>query len=118
MKKISIAKLLLFATGYMTLHWPCANATIPVFRQGMDTILMNSQSVLVYPNPVMTALQIRSRKPIQQLILYAMDGSTIKKVATTGKQHQLYVQDIKSGAYMLNTIFEDGTRTSKMIIKQ
>ncbi|NLR81171.1 T9SS type A sorting domain-containing protein [Chitinophaga eiseniae] len=118
MKKISIAKLLLFATGYMMLHWPCANATTPVFRQELDTISMNSRSVLVYPNPVMAALNIQSRKPIQQLILYAMDGRTIKKVATRGKRNQLYVQDIKSGAYMLNTIFEDGTRTSKMIIKQ
>ena len=117
MKKISIAKLSLAAGCMMMLHWPRANATI-LPPQGIDSIAGNSRSVLVYPNPVMASLNMQSHKPIQQLILYAMDGRTIKKVATCGKRNQLYVQDIKNGAYMLNTIFEDGTRTSKMIIKQ
>jgi|GEM_PF-2019525 len=118
MKKKTIAKLSL-ATGcmMMMLHWPRANATI-LPPQGMDSIAGNSRSVLVYPNPVMAALNIQSRKPVQQLILYSMDGKAVKKVTTTGKRNQLYVQDIMSGAYMLKTIFEDGTRTSKMIIKQ
>lgn len=118
MKKITSAKLLLLVIGCIMLHWPRANATILPCRQGMDSISMNNRSVLVYPNPVIASLNIRSRKPVQQLILYAMDGKTIKKVTTTGKNNQLSVQDLKSGAYMLNTIFEDGTKTSKMIIKQ
>lgn len=117
MKKISTTKSLLFAIGYIMLHWPMANATIRPTRQGIDSI-MNRRAVLVYPNPVIASLTIQSRKPIQQLVLYTMDGKAVKRVMTTGKNNQLYVQDIQRGAYMLNTIFEDGTKTSKMIIKQ
>ncbi|MFY0254425.1 hypothetical protein ACDQ55_10775 [Chitinophaga sp. 30R24] len=36
MIKIGLAKWLLLATGYMMLHWPCANATIRFGRQGID----------------------------------------------------------------------------------
>ncbi|WP_436491297.1 T9SS type A sorting domain-containing protein [Chitinophaga sp. ARDCPP14] len=118
MKKVSIEKLLLLVIGCWMLHWPCANATIRPMRQDIDSLLMLQRSVKVYPNPVVSSLTIQSRKSIQQLILYAMDGKTIKRVAVTGKNNQLDVQDIQRGAYMLNTIFADGTTTSKMIIKQ
>lgn len=118
MKKISIVKSLLFVIGCLMLHWPMANATIRPTRQGIDSIMMDRRSVLVYPNPVIAALNIKSRQSIQQLVLYTMDGKPIKKMTATGKNNQMYVRDIQRGAYMLNTIFEDGTRTSKMIIKQ
>jgi Secretion system C-terminal sorting domain len=118
MKKISTTKSLLFVIGCMMLHWPVANATIRPVRQGVDSIIMNRRAVLVYPNPVTASLTIQSRKPVLQLVLYTMDGKAVKRMTTTGKNNQLYVQDIQRGAYMLNTIFEDGTKTSKMIIKQ
>lgn len=118
MKKVSIAMLLLFVIGCWMLHWHGANATIRSMRQDMDSLLMLQRSVKVYPNPVISSLTIQSRKSIHQLVLYAMDGKTIKRVAGSGKNNQLDVQDIQRGAYMLNTIFEDGTTTSKMIIKQ
>lgn len=118
MKNISTTKSLLFAIGYMMLHWPVANATIRPVRQGIDSILTDRRSVLIYPNPVIAALTVQSRKPVKQLILYTMDGKAVKRMTTTGKSNQLYVRDIQRGAYMLNTIFEDGTKTSKMIIKQ
>lgn len=118
MKKVSIAMLLLFVVGCWMLHWPRANATTRPLRQDIDSLLMLQRSVKVYPNPVISSLTIQSRKSIHQLVLYAMDGKTIKRVAGSGKNNQLDVQDIQRGAYMLNTIFEDGTTTSKMIIKQ
>lgn len=118
MKKVSIAMLLLFVIGYWMLHWPRANAATRPIRQDIDSLLMLQSSVKVYPNPVISSLTIQSRKSIHQLVLYAMDGKTIKRVAGSGKYNQLDVQDIQRGAYMLNTIFEDGTTTSKMIIKQ
>lgn len=118
MKNNSTTKSLLFVIGCMMLHWPMANATIRPARQGIDSIIMNRRAVLVYPNPVIASLTIQSHKPVQQLVLYTMDGKAVKRVITTGKNNQLSVQDIQRGAYMLNTIFEDGTKTSKMIIKQ
>lgn len=118
MKKISIAMLLLFVIGCWMLHWPRANATSRPMRQDIDSLLMLQRSVKVYPNPVISSLTIQSKKSIHQLVLYAMDGKTIRRVAGSGKNNQLDVQDLQRGAYMLNTIFEDGTTTSKMIIKQ
>jgi len=118
MKKVSIAMLLLFAIGCWMLHWPRANATTRPMRQDIDSLLMLQRSVKVYPNPVISSLTIQSKKSIHQLVLYAMDGKTIRRVAGSGKNNQLDVQDLQRGAYMLNTIFEDGTTTSKMIIKQ
>ncbi|HEY9260559.1 T9SS type A sorting domain-containing protein [Chitinophaga sp.] len=118
MKKISTTKLLLVAIGCMMLHWPPANATIRTAYQGIDSIMRSRRAVLVYPNPVIGSLTVQSRQPIQQLVLYTMDGKAVKRVMTNGKNNQLSVQDIQRGAYMLNTIFEDGTKTSKLIIKQ
>jgi len=118
MKKISIVKLILLAIGCLMLHWPKANATIRPVRQEIDSIMADRRSVLVYPNPVISSLQVKSRKPIQQLVLYAIDGKPVKRMAATGISNRLNVQDIQRGAYMLKTIFEDGTKTSKMIIKQ
>ncbi|PSL47533.1 putative secreted protein (Por secretion system target) [Chitinophaga niastensis] len=117
MKKMK-KKILLLIIGCALLHWPRANATTYVCRQGIDSLLNSARAVVVYPNPVVNALHVRSGKGIQELVLYAMDGRMVKKVTSTGKSNQLYLSDLQCGAYMLNAIFEDGTKTSKMIIKQ
>ncbi|NSL90393.1 T9SS type A sorting domain-containing protein [Chitinophaga solisilvae] len=87
-------------------------------RQGIDSLVNSARSITAFPNPVAASLRVQSVKRIRELVIYAMDGRQVKQFRKPGNDNMMRVADLQQGPYLLRATFEDGTGTSKMIIKQ
>ncbi len=99
------------------LHVASARAAAHCPRQGIDSLL-NRQRIYVYPNPVATALKVETVKLIKEMAIFSAEGRLVKQQGRSGNNSLLPVPELPHGAYILRIVFEDGTRASKMIIKQ
>lgn len=109
--------ILLIVTAAL-LHGSSSRAATHSCRQGIDSLVNSRKTITTYPNPVTVAVMVKSVQPIRELIIYAMDGRQVRRIHPPGKNNLVEVADLVQGPYVLNAIFVDGTRTSKMIIKQ
>lgn len=100
------------------LHVASAHAAEHRYRQGIDSLLNRNRSVAVYPNPFNASLKVESARMIRELVLYSTDGRLMKHSEGSGKHHLLALAGLQHGPYILQVVFDDGTKTSKMIIKQ
>ncbi|WP_212006459.1 T9SS type A sorting domain-containing protein [Chitinophaga sp. HK235] len=110
--------LLAFIITAALLHGRKAHAAAHSCRQGIDSLLNSARSIAAFPNPVTASLHVQSVKTMRELVIYALDGRQVRKIHTPGKHNLVEVSGLEQGPYLLKAIFEDGTRTSKMIIKQ
>ncbi|MGN7822703.1 T9SS type A sorting domain-containing protein [Chitinophaga varians] len=110
--------LLAFIITAALLHGGITHAAAHSCRQGIDSLLNSARSITAYPNPASVSVHVKSVKELRELVIYGLDGRQVRRIATPGKDHMVQVSGLAQGSYMLRALFEDGTRTSKMIIKQ
>ncbi|MBC9932628.1 T9SS type A sorting domain-containing protein [Chitinophaga qingshengii] len=110
--------LLAFIISAALLHGGITRAAAHSCRQGIDSLLNAARTITAYPNPATASVHIKSVKNLRELVIYALDGRQVRRVALPGKDHLVQVSGLEQGPYLLRALFEDGTRTSKMIIKQ
>ncbi|SJZ49494.1 Por secretion system C-terminal sorting domain-containing protein [Chitinophaga eiseniae] len=110
--------LLAFIITAALLHGVFPRAAATSCRQGIDSLVNSARSITAYPNPASVSVRVKSAKNLRELVIYALDGRQVRRVAAPGKDNLVPVSGLGQGPYMLRALFEDGTRTSKMIIKQ
>lgn len=92
---------------------------IPDFSKAhnlMMSVKENDKAQFVlYPNPTQNEIYISSDKLIQQIEVLNFEGKLLKKLNVKEK---LSLNELPIGVYMIKVNFEDGSSTSKKIIKR
>ncbi len=73
-----------------------------------------SPAIGVYPNPVEDELYINTNKKIAEANLYSLDGRLVQTI----KNFPIGIKHIPKGNYLIQVLFEDGTRIFKKIQKK
>lgn len=74
----------------------------------------NVSEINIYPNPVKDILQIDSKKPIERVQLFSMDGKKI----LSGNSSEIIVSSLSAGNYVLIIQSSDGNILTKKIVKE
>ncbi len=72
----------------------------------------------LYPNPVKDEIQVFSSGFVKSYMLYNTLGATIKEGIFNARQGSLDLSMLHPGVYLLELTFEDGTKTSKKLVKK
>ncbi len=76
----------------------------------------NSGKLIMAPNPVENDLYISADKAISSLTIFDANGRALSTVE--GPQSIVSVSELETGNYFIEVNYEDGTRTTKQIIKK
>lgn len=79
--------------------------------------LKNKNNVVIYPNPVSSGFKIKSDKKIREVIVRGIDGRVLKILRNIDFNGNILIGDMSKGMYLIETIFDDLSRDSKVIIK-
>lgn len=82
---------------------------------GVDKI--NDIAFAMYPNPADVEIYLEADTKMETIAIYNMLGQTVKQVNSNANQQTINVQDLQSGAYIIEVIAE-GKRLSKQLIKK
>jgi serine protease AprX len=93
---------------------------IPNFELAHNTLMPvvdmdSSNSVVVYPNPTSTLLNIQSEGEIQGLQLLSVEGKIVRKY---GNQSQLNLAELPKGVYILKVRLKNGKTEIKKVVKK
>ncbi|OWK73772.1 hypothetical protein CBW16_09765 [Flavobacteriaceae bacterium JJC] len=87
--------------------------------QSAPTLAVNSaykDQISVYPNPVQDFIHLTDSKNVVKIVITDISGKMVKSVDTPSVS--IDVSKLKSGNYIANIIFADGTQQSHKIIKK
>ncbi|MBU4537602.1 MAG: T9SS type A sorting domain-containing protein [Weeksellaceae bacterium] len=90
-----------------------------VITQAAPTLAVNGVSknqISVYPNPVQDVIQLSDSKNVVKMLITDFSGKMVKSIDTPSASTD--VSGLKSGNYIANIIFADGTQQSHKIIKK
>jgi hypothetical protein len=77
--------------------------------------ILNSASVLVYPNPFLDQLTISSQTELQKIELLQANGSLISVNEITGKEFTLETNELINGIYFLQVTTSNGKEIIKIL---
>ncbi|HPF11279.1 MAG TPA: T9SS type A sorting domain-containing protein [Flavobacteriaceae bacterium] len=72
----------------------------------------------IYPNPVYDAFQVNSNTIIKSILFYNAQGAKIREYKLNATRGEFDISSLVSGVYMLEITFEDGSKTSKKMVKE
>ena len=75
---------------------------------------LNSQTITVFPNPVINTLQINTTAPIKSAYIYNLQGQKLIQTNST----TIDMSNLSKGMYIIEIITNDGSHLVKKIIKQ
>jgi hypothetical protein len=80
--------------------------------------IQNTNSVDVYPNPASRTVMIESQLPIENCILYSIDGAIVKAINLDqpSQRKMIHLDGIKPGMYLLNIQYPGSGEETKRII--
>lgn len=76
----------------------------------------NSTSFRIYPNPFSSQINIESQEQIQEIGIYSIQGSLIKKVRRTDLS-SIMTSDIQPGFYLLVAYLKNGGEIIRKVVK-
>ena len=75
--------------------------------------------VQLYPNPVTKSLTISNAENVKTVIFTNIIGQTVKEIKLTGQsQYFIYVDDLKTGIYLVTIQDTNGERVVHRVVKQ
>ena len=91
-----------------------------------DTIYLNGpptsvyeevedHSILVFPNPVLDELNVKSVASLQHLTVYGLDGVLLRQEFISGYEYTMDIGDLISGMYVVRVVSDEGIRVQKMM---
>ncbi|KAF5058942.1 hypothetical protein DSECCO2_341430 [anaerobic digester metagenome] len=83
---------------------------------GVGTGIVETGSVVVYPNPASESVTISNCNGAN-VLLFTMDGSLKLQARITGDSHRLNLNKLASGTYLLVIQTGDGIKQQKLIVK-
>ena len=88
-------------------------ATLSIKNPDADRVMLK-----VYPNPTMENLYVDASHRMDKLILYNSFGQIVfKNLDVKSDYHQLDMQNLSSGIYILRAVFGEKEQTMKIVKK-
>ncbi|SEQ97109.1 Por secretion system C-terminal sorting domain-containing protein [Hyunsoonleella jejuensis] len=81
----------------------------------LSTDYFNKTNFKVYPNPAKDVINISSKFSIENIQLFNVLGH---KVLEVSKTHQLNIENLKSGVYLLKVFNDNNTATRRIVIQK
>jgi hypothetical protein len=75
-----------------------------------------TSAVMIYPNPVVSNLNIKADAQIRSVELLNLMGQSVYKYDVNAETHQINTSDLNSGIYMIKVDLENSTLTRKINI--
>ncbi len=87
------------------------------FERGVIDGLMSMNSVArIYPNPARTSLRVETTLPVEEMVLYAMNGQCMMKIQAPKSSQDIEVDKLPEGVYFLSILQEGKLYYSKVVI--
>jgi len=83
----------------------------------IDVDNLDESSVMTFPNPANTELNIVSETVVGQVTFTNIAGQTVKSVDVNGKSAKISLENLNAGLYFVNINTENSTITQKVIVK-
>ncbi|MGV3631988.1 MAG: YCF48-related protein [Bacteroidota bacterium] len=92
----------------------CDNATITFTVENTTGLEEHQYITQLYPNPVNDVLSIQTQQAVKSMRIFDLNGKELLSACGTTILH---VEKIHTGTYLLEVVFENGTRTRGTFIK-
>lgn len=76
---------------------------------------LTSVEYSIYPNPTSKFLNVNAKNRIEKITVYNLAGQEVMKLAPTGKNAALDVSSLAKGTYVLQTVINGKTQTTKFV---
>ncbi|MCX6236233.1 MAG: alpha-amylase family glycosyl hydrolase [Bacteroidia bacterium] len=96
------------------------NFGVPLFT-GIEKEFKDNNDLLIYPNPATDYINVTSVEKTQNVSIFTLAGTKAKEFKLSniqGVENQLYIGDLYSGIYLLQTKNADGQIVVRKIIKR
>lgn len=77
----------------------------------------NSNSISLYPNPIMNQLTINAKSEISQVIVRNLLGQNVKSMMVTGLEKTIDLSDISAGNYFVTVKLANGQLSTQKVVK-
>ncbi len=81
---------------------------------GVDKIATTNNAITIYPNPATTDFTITTNETVNDVKIFNVAGSLVK---STGNSKVVNVDDLAAGLYVVVVATDNGTHTSRIIVK-
>jgi hypothetical protein len=102
-----------------------ARTTSTVESTTDNTVSTTSNSLVLYPNPVITTMTVEFSNNLTgdiQINVISSSGANVKSIKSTKTStlftQQVNMQDVTKGTYVVEVIFSNGTRLTGQVVKQ
>lgn len=82
-----------------------------------EEFIKNTASVRVYPNPANEFITILSDQKMNKVILYNYLGQVVYQNSPKSSEHQINLQDLPTGIYILRTVYNTTEQAVKVVKK-
>jgi hypothetical protein len=109
---------ILLAPGEYKLY---STLTLGLVITGIENDFNDPGDLLIYPNPTSSFINVTSTEGIKRVSIFTLAGLKAKEFILTntqGVENQLYIGDLPSGIYLLQTKNMDGQVVVRKIIKR
>lgn len=96
---------------------PCSDKFYEILA-GMDDMTVGRGGVKVFPNPVVTVLEVRSDSPVASYSLSTLSGAVIMSGSSDGDALSVDMGSVSPGIYFLTTVSAEGNTVVNKIIKK
>lgn len=96
---------------------PCSDNFYEILA-GIDDMTMGNGGVKVFPNPVVTVLEVRSAAPVASYTLTSLSGAVVMSGNSVGTSLSVDMGNVAPGMYFLTTVSADGNTVVNKIIKK
>jgi uncharacterized repeat protein (TIGR01451 family) len=107
----------IFNTAYIYFDWNPAIVTNTTYNingaLGLDEL---NNLIAVYPNPASTNVTIQSASEMEWINLTDMSGKQVKEVLNAGNSHEMNIENLQKGIYILSVKTPVGIRSSKLLV--
>ena len=80
----------------------------------IDSEVLNSNWVVLYPNPTSNFLNIQSKQEVQSVEIFSLSGQRVLEDSTS----KINISHLNTGTYIVQIVFKNGTKTSEKFIKK
>lgn len=91
---------------------------VSVVRQTLSTDQQNEGSFSIFPSPADNVVTIQSTKMISSFQLFSLTGGLIEFSREAFVERKLDISGLKAGMYILTVQFEDGSTSTRKVVKR
>ncbi len=77
-----------------------------------------STKIDIFPNPVLSELNVKSKEKINTIELFTIEGKKLKSISVNKLNSIISISEFKKGTYIIKLKFNDNTSYSKLILKK